>query len=107
MGVVPTPKAPWAEAGQLSLKCLFRDRVRSSAKEFLSWLLSTSPVLSSCVALGKSLYLSEPDESSSASKSKVLTPLEELAHRPGSPLPAGELQRGRGDGIYEGIIYCR
>lgn len=44
------PKELSAEEGQFSLKCLCRDRVSSSAKELLSWVVSTSPVLSSCVA---------------------------------------------------------
>lgn len=85
-------KARSAGEGQFSLKCLRRDRVRSPAKELLSWVVSTSPVLSSHVTLGRSLYLSKADESSPpVSKSKELTPIEELALKAGFTLPTGSM----------------
>lgn len=61
---------------QMSMQGQGEKFCKGEVLNLLSWLLSTSPVLSSCVTLDKSLYLSEPPMKIAVLHSKSKAPME-------------------------------
>lgn len=88
-GVGPTPKA---------LSSVSSGQGKKFCKELLPQLLSTSPVLSSCVTLGKCLYLSEPlSQGTNSAKNVFLVGNESFMKLDFQK--QGKTSRGEGDSV--------